>query len=97
MTGRMQQPDPLITDRDLVTAVQLLYDQKNLLMSAHMAGAGALIRELSEMRVHLSKSGNESFSAWREGAHDDLVFALALAVWGARRTPISPWGKVRLI
>ena len=35
------------------------------------------------MRVRVTSSGNEQYGAWREGEHDDLVFAVALACWGA--------------
>jgi hypothetical protein len=40
------------------------------------------------MRVKITASGNEQYGAWREGEHDDLVLAVALACWGARRA----WG-----
>jgi hypothetical protein len=33
------------------------------------------------MQVKVSTAGNEQFGAWREGAHDDLVLAVALACW----------------
>jgi hypothetical protein len=32
------------------------------------------------MRVKISTAGHDSYSA-REGAHDDLVLAVAMAVW----------------
>jgi hypothetical protein len=35
------------------------------------------------MRAVLVTAGQ--FGAWREGEHDDLVFALALACWGAKK------------
>ena len=37
------------------------------------------------MEVKQSASGREQFGAWREGEHDDLVFAVALAYWAAKR------------
>ena len=43
-----------------------------------------LVRELKEFRATINTSGNTSFNA-REGQHDDLVLALALAVFGALR------------
>jgi hypothetical protein len=39
------------------------------------------------MRVAVSAPGHERFKAWREGAHDDLVPALAPAWWVARQGP----------
>jgi hypothetical protein len=40
---------------------------------------------MAEMRVKTTPSGNEQYGAWREGEHDDLVLAVALACWGARK------------
>jgi hypothetical protein len=36
------------------------------------------------MEVKTTGPGREKYGAWREGAHDDLVFAVALACWAAR-------------
>ena len=37
-------------------------------------------------------AANETFGVWREGQHDDLVLAVALACWWAERCP--PLGNV---
>ena len=42
-----------------------------------------------EMRVKVGLEGREQYGAWREGTHDDLVFAVALAYWAARK--MYPW------
>jgi hypothetical protein len=31
--------------------------------------------------VKITPTANEAFGAWREGAHDDLVLAVAIAAW----------------
>ena len=41
-----------------------------------VAGAG----ELQEFRVRLTAKGRDTYAA-RSGEHDDLVIAVALAVW----------------
>jgi hypothetical protein len=46
--------------------------------------AETLIRELGDFKVNYSANGFMSFSA-REGKHDDLVLALAIAIWCALR------------
>jgi hypothetical protein len=52
---------------------------------------------MTEMRVKVTGEGNEQFGAWREGTHDDLVFAVALAAWGAKRsTPWEMFGRRRI-
>jgi hypothetical protein len=44
-----------------------------------------LIRELETMRMRITASGNDQYGAYGEGEHDDLVLALALALWYAER------------
>jgi hypothetical protein len=44
--------------------------------------AAALVRELSGFRVTITARTNETFGAGTRGGHDDLVLAVALAVWG---------------
>jgi len=57
-----------------------------------------LLKEMAEMRVKVTSEGNEQFGAWRESTHDDLVFAVALAAWGADRwQPRDMCGRHRLL
>ena len=44
-----------------------------------------LIRELETFRVKITEAANETFGAWREGQHDDLLLAVALAAWAGER------------
>jgi len=53
-----------------------------------------LRKEMAEMEVRVSAAGTEQFGAWREGEHDDLVLAVALACWGMQdRYPDKPIGR----
>jgi hypothetical protein len=45
--------------------------------------------------VKITAAANETFAAWREGAHDDLVLAVALACWHADRAPALPFSWYR--
>jgi hypothetical protein len=36
-------------------------------------------------KVTISDTGHDSYGAWRESIHDDLVFAVGLAVWSSDR------------
>ena len=52
------------------------------------------VAELTGMRVKVGGEGREQYGAWREGTHDDLVFAVALACWAARKMyPREPAGQ----
>ena len=47
--------------------------------------AEVLTKELLTFKVKITTAGNETFEAWRERDHDDLVLALAVALWYAER------------
>jgi hypothetical protein len=42
--------------------------------------AEVLTRELEGFKVKITPAANETFGTWRDGEHDDLVLAVALAV-----------------
>jgi hypothetical protein len=48
-----------------------------------------LVRELQDFRVEYTQNGTMTFNA-RVGQHDDLVLALAIAVWQASRIAEQP-------
>jgi hypothetical protein len=85
-----------IPKRNLITGLQIALQRGDLQIAGGMEYGAALMTEMAEMRVKITSPGHEQFGAWREGTHDDLVFAVALACWGARRA--YPWdvgGKQR--
>ena len=61
--------------------LQVAFETRQLMLDRSVRELDALVGELMSMRVAVSASGHERFEAWREGAHDDLVLALALAWW----------------
>jgi hypothetical protein len=83
-----------VPKRDLIVGLQLLFQRAELQIAAGLALGATLERELADMRVKISSPGREQFGAWREGQHDDLVLAVALACWGARKMyPHAPAGE----
>jgi hypothetical protein len=74
-----------VPKRDLIVGVQVLLQRRELQIAKGMKFGPVLAREMAEMRVKITPSGNEQYGAWREGEHDDLVLAVALACWGARK------------
>jgi hypothetical protein len=73
--------------RDLIAVTQVLLQTARLKIAPALPEAATLIRELADYRVKISQSGHDSYDA-REGAHDDVVLAVALACWyGERRPP----------
>jgi hypothetical protein len=51
--------------------------------------AATLTQELQHFQMKIAlDTGHDSYGAWREGTHDDLVLALACALWcGERKWP----------
>lgn len=66
----------------LISRVQALLHAGELSIEPALPDAAVLARELQDFRVSFSSAGNAIFGA-REGAHDDLVLAVALAIFGA--------------
>jgi hypothetical protein len=51
-----------------------------------------VVDELLRFEVKITEGGHDTYGAWRKGAHDDLVFALALATWwGDRHAAHLAW------
>ena len=82
-----------VPKRDLIVGLQVLMQQGGLQIAAGMNEGATLVKEMAEMRVKISGSGNEQFGAWRSGEHDDLVLAVAMACWGVRK--VTPLVKKR--
>lgn len=70
-----------VPKRDLVGVVQVLIQNQRLRIAAGLPEAEMLLRELEGFRVRISATGHDSYGAWRDGTHDDLVLAVALASW----------------
>jgi hypothetical protein len=77
--------DGLVTrvpKRDLVSAAQVALQAGKLRIAPALPEAPALLQELQNFKVKISlDTAHDSYGAWREGTHDDLVLAVALALW----------------
>lgn len=69
-----------VSKRILVGTVTAVMQTGRLRLAKDMDGVDALQKELLDFRVKVTDSANDIYSA-REGAHDDLVLSLALALW----------------
>jgi hypothetical protein len=46
-----------------------------------------LVKELENFKAKVTVAASDPYELWREGQHDDLVLAVALACWeGERRS-----------
>lgn len=81
-----------VPKKELVSAVQVILQARRI-QFAPLPQRELLVKELLAFRVKVSTAGNESFEAWRERDHDDLVLAVAMAVWigEGRRKHLQVW------
>jgi hypothetical protein len=76
-----------VPKKDLVTCLQVVMQSRRLRIARGLHEAAILVRELQQFQVKITAAANETFGVWREGQHDDLVLAVALACWWAERNP----------
>jgi hypothetical protein len=69
-----------VAKKDLVGAVQAPLQDGRLKFAEALPLTAVLVRELAAFRVKVTLAGNETFEAWRERDHDDLVLAGAAAL-----------------
>jgi phage FluMu gp28-like protein len=75
-----------VPKRDLIGGLQVLLQSGRLKIAYTLEHAETLKSELLNFRLKVNVStGHDSYEAWREGDHDDLVLAAALAAWRATR------------
>ena len=77
-----------VPKRDLVGVLQVLLQNGRLKVASELELADVLIREMLNFKVKIDPlTAHDSYSAWREAEHDDLVFAVALACWYGEHVP----------
>jgi hypothetical protein len=80
----------------LVSRLQALLHEGRLKILRELTEAETLVRELQDFRVEFTAAGHLTFNA-RTGKHDDLVLALAIAVWRAYGGGMANYGLWELI
>ena len=75
-----------VPKRDLVSATLVLMQNGQLKIADALYLKDTLVKELLNFRVKINIStAHDSYEAWREGDHDDLVLSVALACWAGER------------
>ena len=92
---RGEKGDFRVPKKDLVGALQVLLQQGRLRVAADMPEAAILVKELQNFQVRITAHANEQYAAWREGLHDDLVLAAAIAAWAAEKPKANYAGLIR--
>ncbi len=85
-----------VPKRELVWNLVALNQTRRLKFAEGLSLVPALINELVNFKVKIDlKTAHDSYEAWRESIHDDMVLAVALACWYAevelpKHAPPSP-------
>jgi hypothetical protein len=72
-----------VARKELASVLQVLLVSRRLRVAPALPEARTLAEELAAFTVKVTDTLNETFEVWRERPHDDLVLAVALAVWAA--------------
>jgi hypothetical protein len=83
-----------VPKRDLVGCVQILLQAGRLKIAPRLREARTLTEEMSAFQVKITDAGNDTYGAWREGQHDDLVLAVALSCWAATHKAFKRYPSV---
>jgi len=75
----------------LVSRLQALLHEGRLRIQRELSEAETLVRELQDFRCEYTAAGHLTFNA-RSGKHDDLVLALAIAIWRAHGGGMASFG-----
>jgi hypothetical protein len=80
-----------VPKRDLVSALIVAFQNGRLKIAADLALAPVLTKELTNFKLKLDPATmHDSYSAWREEDHDDLVLSLGMPVWYGERFAPPP-------
>jgi hypothetical protein len=74
---------------DLITGLQVALETGELGIARRLKEVGSLVRELMDMRATTGEAGRIRLGADGNGEHDDLVIALALACWSAKKKRVG--------
>jgi hypothetical protein len=74
-----------VPKKNLVSTLQVLLQSRRLKVAPSLLEAQTLVQELMTFRVKATLSPNDTLETWREGPHDDLVLAVAIAAWQSER------------
>jgi hypothetical protein len=75
-----------VPKKALVAALQVAAQNRTLAIDPPgMPLAKELRAEMGNFRHTITAAANDTYAAWREADHDDLVLALAIACWGVTK------------
>ena len=83
-----------VPKRDLASTLSVLLQSARLNVAPALPDAAVLQQELLNFKVKITAAAHDTYGAWREGQHDDLVLAASLAAWWGERPSHWLWRVV---
>jgi len=83
-----------VPKRDLASTLAVLLQSARLNVAPALPDAAVLQQELLNFKVKITAAAHDTYGAWREGQHDDLVLAASLAAWWGERPRHWLWRVV---
>lgn len=80
-TPQGQKIGRTVPKRDIIQNMQGIATQRALRIPETLEGAPAMKEELMNFKYKLSKNGSDTYEAWRDKIHDDLVLAVGIGLW----------------
>ena len=82
--GARTKPRHRFLERDLISGLQIAAQNDKLKVASGLEFGPVLAQELQDFKVKIdSRTAHDSYGSWREGSHDDLILATAIALWTA--------------
>lgn len=79
-----------VPKRELCYKVAVIFDDGRIDICSELPLAKAMRDELLNFKVKITSSGNDTYEAWREGDHDDIVLSYAVGAWWVESVYIPP-------
>jgi len=76
-----------VPDRKPVSSDQVGLQPRTLRVARDLPEAELLARELLNFQIKVTATAHDTYGAWREGAHDDLMLSVASVCWWVRSAP----------
>jgi hypothetical protein len=70
-----------VPKKDIVAALQIIFQNRRLKIAGDLLYRDEFINELKNFKLKITKAGNETFEAWRDNIHDDLVLSVGIGAW----------------
>lgn len=87
LTSAMYQPtspswdEHHVPKKDVVLALMLALQHRRFRVPRQLKEAAVLFKEGQNFQWKATPNGNDQYDTWRSGQHDDLLLAVAIAVW----------------